>query len=118
MAVELEFVSVIVSVLIALCWTVEGVNVFATAGPERFVTVSVAVAAAVFEAALLAVTAPMGMLLIYEFGTALVTSTLTVQLPAAGMLPPLNAMLPAPAFAVTAPPHVLAAFGVAALTTF
>ena len=46
------------------------------------------------------------------------TETVTVQLPLAGIVPPLSARVPEPAFAVTVPPHVVAAFGVAVLTRF
>ena len=118
MAVEFGFVSVTVSVLVAPCWTVEGVKVFATAGGGSGVTMSVALAGAVFAAALVPKTPPAGIVFVYGFGIALVTLTLTAQFPAAGIVAPLSVMMPAPAFAVKVPPHVSVAFGVAALTRF
>jgi hypothetical protein len=47
-----------------------------------------------------------------------VTSTETVQVPLAGTVPPESATVPVPATAVTTPPHVVDAFGTAAIVTF
>lgn len=50
------------------------------------------------------------------FAAALVTSTVIVQLPIAGIVPPVRATEPPPLAAVAVPPHVVATFDGVALT--
>lgn len=114
-ATPFGFVSVMVRLDDAPTATDAGANAFATVGGERGVTVSVALAAAEFAPAL-EVTAPAAIVFTYEFAAALVTTTVTVQLPFAGMVPPDSATEPEPAVAVTVPPQLVAGAGAAALT--
>src|SRR5476649_1531933 len=74
-------------------------------------TVSEALAARVLAPALVEVTAPIGKVLLYVAGVALVTLTVTVHEPPAGMLPPLSATLGPLLAPVTTPPHVVAPAG-------
>src|SRR5438132_48358 len=96
---------------------VAGVNVFATAVAVS--TVSVAFAAAVLAPAFVVVNAPDAMLLLYVPALALVTFTVTVHEPLAGIVAPERATLAPPLAAVTAPPaQVVAPDAGVALTTF
>jgi hypothetical protein len=82
------------------------------------VTASAALAASAFEAPPLEVTPPAGSAFTYEPLAAEVTSTLAVQLPLAGIVPPLSESEPPPAMATVEPPQVVDPFGTAALTRF
>src|SRR5687768_6236406 len=64
--------------------------------------------------------APAGKTLMYEPSTAAVTSTLTVQLPVAGIVRPAGKVTveaPATATGAPTPPQVVLTLGVAAITT-
>ena len=82
-------------------------NAFATVSPA--LTVSVALAAAPLLPELAVVTAPIAIELLYVPAIALVTFTVTVQEPDAGIVPPESATLVPPLVAVTAPPAQLVA---------
>src|SRR5256885_9430684 len=83
-----------------------GLKLFVTTGGES--TSSVALPAEVFEPPFAVVTAPIGTELLYGPADALVTFTVTVQLPAAGIVAPVRATEPPPFAAVAVPPHVVA----------
>ena len=115
-AAPLEFVSVIVSTLVSFVPPLGGVNDFATLSGEK--TVSDALAATVFAPALIEVTEPIARALAYVAPEALVTLTVTVQEPLAGIVPAESATLEPPFVAVTVPaPHVVAPAGVAVFTS-
>src|SRR5258706_7759 len=100
---------------VSLVPTDAGANAFATASAAF--TVSVALAATVLAPAFAEVTAPIGSVLAYEPDAALVTLTVTVHAPPAGIVPPESATLLPPFAAVTAPaPHVVAPPARAVLT--
>ncbi len=114
-AVALGFVSVMVSTLVSLVPTDAGAKLFAAV--IEFSTPSREVAATVFEPALVVVTAPIASVLVYVAAVLLVTLTVTVQEPLAGIVPPVSATVLPPFVAVTVPPvHVVAPAGVALLT--
>ena len=71
-----------------------------------------------FAPAFVDVRPPAAMLLLYVPAVALVTLTVTVQLPDAGIVPPESATLLALLFAVTAPPQVVAPLAAAVFTRF
>ena len=92
-------------------------NDFAIVGV--LLTMRLAVADAVEAGALVAVTAPTAMVLLYVAAVFEVTSTLTVHEPLAGIVAPESATVPPAAAAVTVPlAQVVDAFGVAAFTRF
>jgi hypothetical protein len=96
-----------------------GAKDFVMVGGNKL-TVKVAVAATVFLKATFVVrTAPTAIVFVTAApAVAEVTFTVTVQLPLAGILPPLSTTLPTPAVAVTVlPVQVVAPAGVAALVT-
>ena len=109
------FDSVTVSVEVPFGAIGFGLKFFVTVGGES--TSSVAVAGPGFEPPFAVVSAPMITMLLYEFAAALVTFTVTVQLPAAGMVPPVSATELPPFAAVAVPPHVVATFDGVALTS-
>ena len=111
MDVVLALESMMVSVLVPLVPIVDGLKLLATVGA---VTVKVAVAAVPLPA-LVVVTAPV--LLRWLPATAEVTATVTVQLPLAGIVPPLSASELPLADPVAVPPQVLVSAGVAVLVT-
>ena len=110
-----EFESVIVSVDVPPTAIDVGEKLLATVGAANAETVSVALAGAVLGGAL-DVTAPAAIVFEYELGAGLVTVTVTVQLPLAGIVPPESAREPLRGFAVTVPPHDVIVPGTAALT--
>src|SRR5205085_3904794 len=82
-------------------------------------TVRMALADAAFAFALADVTAPAAIVSVYEPAVLLTTDTVTVQFPFAGMVPLLSATeLPFGLAVTVPPPHVVAPFGVEALTRF
>src|SRR6185503_20688881 len=92
-----------------------GANDFDTESELR--TSSVALAAARFEPAFVVVRPPAAMVFTYGFGVALVTLTVTVHEPLAGMVAPESATEVPALAAVTVPPaHVVAPAGVAVFT--
>src|SRR5476649_1672623 len=93
---------------------VERLNALATATPES--TTREALAATLLAPALLEVSAPMGIVFAYVLALALVTFTVTVHEPLAGIVPAESATLAPPLAAVTAPAQVVAPAGVAVLT--
>ena len=106
-ALAFGLVSVIVSTEVSLVPIEAGVKLFATPRPPR--TVSVAFAAAVLGPALAVVSTPLAMVLAYVPPAALVTFTVTVHEPLAGIVPPESATLLPLFAAVTVPPaHVVA----------
>ena len=113
----MELLNVIVSVEVPPAGTFAGVNDFATVGGLRLVTVSWAVAGEPLGGPFDEVTALAAMVLSYIPGVMLVTSTVTVQEPMAGTVPPLSETNVPPFPAVTVPPaHVVAPFAGVALT--
>jgi len=78
--------------------------------------VSVAVAGVALVEPCAVVTPPAGIVLTCGPTVVPVTETLTVQLAPAPTAPPASAKLDAPAAAVTLPPHVVDAFGVAEIS--
>ena len=101
-AVAFGFVSVIVRTLASLVPMDAGAKALATVSPLS--TVIDALAAAVLAPAFVVVRPPIAMVLLYVFAEALVTVTVTVHEPLAGMVAPESAAL-VPAFAaVTVPP--------------
>lgn len=113
-ATPFVFVSVIVRVDEPPVAIDAGANAFEIEGGVA-VTVRVAFAGAVFEGAI-EVTAAAPIVLPYALGSELVTRTVTVQFPLAGIVPPESSTDPAPAAAVTVPPQVVAAPGAEAFT--
>ena len=101
-AVAFGFVSVIVSTLVSLVPIEAGVNDLATV--SAFNTVRLALAAAVLAPAFVVVSAPEAIVLLYVAGVALVTFTVTVHEPLAGIVAPLRATLVPLFAAVTVPP--------------
>lgn len=90
-----------------------GWNSLWSSGGSKTVNVSLAV----FPVPpLVELTAPLTLLYVPAVGA--VTSTLTVHVPLAAIVPPENDIDPSPAFAVTVPPHVVLAAGVPATTIF
>jgi hypothetical protein len=108
-------VSVIVSTLVSPVPTDAGAKTFVAVSAPR--TVSVAFAAAVLAPPLVVVSAPAAIEFAYAPEDALVTFTVIVQEPDAGIVPPESATLLAPLFAVTAPPAQLVAPAGAAVFT-
>src|SRR5258705_1043156 len=90
-----------------------GAKPFATVRP--LFTVSVALAGAVLAPALVVVSAPAGIVFRCAPAVALVTLTVTVQEPPAGIVPPVIATLAPLLAAVTAPPQVVAPLAAALL---
>ena len=115
-AVAFGFVSVIVSTLVSLVPIEPGVKDLATVSAFR--TVRLAFAAAVLAPAFVVVSAPAAIELLYVAAVPLVTVTVTVHEPLAGIVPPESATLPPPLAAVTAPAHVVAPFAGVAFTRF
>src|SRR5262249_39843996 len=115
-AVVFGFVSVIVTTLVSFVPIEAGANALAAVIVER--TASDELAATVFEPALAVVTAPIASVLLYEPAEALVTFTVTVQEPGAGIVPPESATLVPLFAAVTVPaPHVVAPLADAVLVS-
>ena len=110
---EFGLVNVSVSVEVPLIGTPFGVNVFVTVGGAS--TLSVAVAGEALLPAFVDVTSPARSVFEYVPAVALVTSTVTVQLPFAGIVPPLSCSEPVVG-SDTVPPHVVDAMP--AFTTF
>ena len=113
------FATVIVSVEVPFAEIEPGANALESVTFGARTTVSTALAAAPLVAPCVLVSAPAGMVLVYAPTTELVTFTVIVQVADAPTLPPLSATLEPPAVAETLPlPHVVEAFGVAAMATF
>ena len=112
------FASVIVRVEVPFTEIEPGANALESVTFGARTTVSTALAAAPLVAPCVLVSAPAGMVFVYPPATALVTFTVTVHVAAAPTLPPLSATREPPGAAVTLPlPHVVEAFGVAAIAT-
>ena len=108
-------VSVIVITLVSPVPMELGVKTLVTV--SRFDTVSVSLAGAVLEPAFVVVSAPAGIVFAYVPAAALVTFTVTVHEPLAGMVPPESATLVPLLAAVTVPaPQVVAPEGDAVFT--
>ena len=115
-AVAFELESVTVRTLVSLVPIDAGEKLFAIDGAP--LTVSDALALAVFAPALAVASAPTAIVSLYVPGVELVTLTVTVHEPLAGIVPPESAALAPPFAAVTAPPaHVVAPDAGVALTT-
>jgi hypothetical protein len=114
-ATGFEFVSVIRSWEETPCPMVLAMKTFVTVGGFR--TPRVAEAGFGFEMPSASTIEFAGMVSVYRPGVADVTSTVTVQVPLAGTVPPESATVPLPANAVTMPPQVVDAFGTPAMTT-
>src|SRR5438477_174327 len=115
-AAAFGLVKVIVRTLVSFVPIELGAKDFAAATPPS--TESDAFAAAVLAPAFVVVRPPAAMLLLYVPAVALVTLTVTVQLPDAGIVPPESATLLALLFAVTTPPQVVAPLAAAVFTRF
>src|SRR5258706_5332091 len=106
-----------VSTEVSLVPIEDGAKPFVTATPAS--TESVAFAATVLAPAFVEVSAPTAMVLLYDPVVPLVTFTVTVQEPLAGIVAPESATLGPLFAAVTLPPaQVVAPAGVPVLVTF
>lgn len=116
MPLELGFVTVIVSVDVPPSAITSDENSLVTVGGAM--TVNVALVEFEFDNSCVVVRSPTAMVFSCEPPVEDVTVTVIVQLPLAGIVPPLMFTEPAPATAVTDPPlHVVVPLGVLAFTT-
>src|SRR5476649_2339991 len=116
MAVALGLLSLMLSTDASLVPTEAGANALATA--SAVATVSVSLAAALLAPALVVVSAPAAIVLVWLPDAALVTLTVTVHEPLAGMVAPESETLFALLTAVTTPPaQVVAPLALTVLVT-